>query len=216
MTINKILNIFKEIVENGEDLHSALHDDYCAYKTLEKKLSMKELDKICLADGASKIVIVFLEEDFVLKWTSSTRYDEATREYKIYQEAVKTGIEFIFPKTEFCAEIGGIKFYKQAKIQSSVSDLSYEKKEKYRKRTRNVSRKMCERISDGFYVEKFGGCNRDLNELWVRMLVLTYGKRVCKLLEDFTKVHRINDLHGGNIGYYNDKPIILDFAGYFR
>lgn len=133
MTIERVLNVFREIVEDGGNLYESLHDDYCAYRNLEKKLSAKEMNEIYLADGASKIVIVFKEEDFVLKWTSSSRYDEATRECEIYQEAVKTGIEFIFPKTEFYAEIGGIKFYKQAKIQSSVSDLSYEKRKNIKK-----------------------------------------------------------------------------------
>lgn len=58
------------------------------------------------------------------------------------------------------------------------------------------------------------GYNRELDYTWAAMALVIYGKTVCKKLCNFIQENKINDLRDANIGYKNNKPIILDFSGF--
>ena len=49
---------------------------------------------------------------------------------------------------------------------------------------------------------------------WYARVLQLYGKKFLKSFEKFSQEVRLNDLHDGNIGWRNGKPIILDYAGY--
>lgn len=70
-------------------------------------------------------------------------------------------------------------------------------------------------MKKGFYITD-SDYNRELDSLWSRMVISIYGKKMCKSLCDFIRENKINDLHCHNLGYKNNKPIILDFSGYYR
>ena len=57
---------------------------------------------------------------------------------------------------------------------------------------------------------------RNLDPLWAKMALVIYGKKLCKTLCEFIIENKINDLHESNIGYKNNRPIILDFSGFDR
>ena len=174
--------------------------------------------KDCLVtDGASKICIVLKEADFVIKWSTCFNYDdgfnEAYDEVLIYQRAVKAGLEMFFPKTEVFCTYNGVIFVIQEKIDFSTQDVPASKENRYSHKTRTVSPAIIEKRDNCFYQMRRG---RELNPLWASMAIILYGKRKCKALCRFIIENDINDLHGSNIGYLKDKPIILDFSGYHR
>ena len=39
-------------------------------------------------------------------------------------------------------------------------------------------------------------------------------KRTVKKLFAFINEYQIEDLHSDNLGYYKDKPVIIDYAGF--
>ena len=60
------------------------------------------------------------------------------------------------------------------------------------------------------------GFNRRLSREWAKLAISLYGKKTCKSLCDFIVEYGINDLHEENLGFKNNKPVILDFSGYYR
>ena len=168
--------------------------------------------------GASKLCLVFKKEDFVIKWTRRDPWesfnDEAMKECEIYQKAKEQGLEMFFPSTKFFGEINDIKFIIQEKIDYSCEKCPYDTKLKYRKISKTATKKIIDKMRNGFKINK--GHDRDLDELWASMVITLYGKKVCKKLCTFIKENEINDLHTSNLGYKNNHPIILDFSGYYR
>ena len=170
-----------------------------------------------VADGASKMCIIIKKADFALKWSTGHDYesdfDEAYDEVLIYQRAVKAGLEMFFPKTQIFCTYNGINFIVQEKVDFSTYTIPASKENRYAHKTRTVSPAVIEKMGNCFYQMRRG---RELNSLWASMAIVLYGKRKCKALCKFIIENSINDLHGSNIGYLKDKPIILDFSGYHR
>lgn len=49
------------------------------------------------------------------------------------------------------------------------------------------------------------------NKVWLQKIVQYYGEEFLILLKDFIDEKCIGDLHDGNIGYLNDRPVIIDY-----
>lgn len=171
--------------------------------------------KVFSTEGASKLCLVFKDEDFVIKWSNDDRYDESMKEAELYQKAKEKNLEKFFPETEIFAEINGITFIRQEKISFSCSNLPVHKRRKYHDMTKTGSDKVVSKMAHEFKAAA-PRYRRNLDNLWAKMALVLYGKKACKALCDFIVENHINDLHEDNIGYKNDRPIILDFAGYHR
>lgn len=52
------------------------------------------------------------------------------------------------------------------------------------------------------------------NAIWLTQVMFHYGENVFNELCSFIQKEKIDDLHGGNIGYYQGKPVIFDYSGY--
>lgn len=177
------------------------------------------VSEITVKEGASKKCLVFQNENFVIKWASEDvdpENDEGIKEAEIYQDAKEKHLEQFFPKTELLAEINGVIFVKQEKIDFSCSCTPFFKSRKYDRIARTVSDHIFDKMAS--QIRKAGNTNysRELDYTWGRMVISLYGKKVAKALCDFIIDHEINDLHGGNLGYKNNKPVLLDFSGYDR
>lgn len=176
----------------------------------------KPIGRIEVADGASKICLIFKDFPFVIKWNTYD-YGEAMEEVSIYKDAVAKGLAFFFPKTEFFYEHNGVSFVIQEKIDYSVVDTR--SKQEYVKAIRRITKTPTNKIYNKMQAEfnKAGtGMHRKLDENWAKMVISLYGKKATKSLCQFVVNHGINDLHASNIGYKNFRPIILDFSGYHR
>lgn len=170
--------------------------------------------------GASKMVLLFPGDDFVVKYSSDRDgdkgdCDEAMDEWTLYTLACEEGLGHLFPTTEYLFTINGINFVAQQKIDFSAYNAPVAKERAYHKIARTVSRKHLERATEelGKGSERY---RREVNSLWAGMIISLYGKEVCKRLCAFIQTHGINDLHEENVGYLHDRPVILDFSGYSR
>lgn len=165
---------------------------------------------IAQANGASKYVIVFNNKEYVLKWSDD---DSVLMESVIYQKAVDRGISFLFPETILLGEFHGIYYSVQQKIDYSASHIPARDRSKYAKMTKTVTDDIFRKMENGFQVPNCD-YNRDLHRTWAKVFISLYGKALAKKLCAFIQENRINDLHSGNIGFCNHKPILLDFCGY--
>lgn len=171
--------------------------------------------------GSSKCCIVFKDKKFVIKWTcdrngADSDKDEALDEVRIYEHAKAQGLEMFFPKTEVFAEINGVFFIRQEMVDISCSDLPSITERKYAKQSRTASEKIMNKVQAAFDEVRHGRYCRTLNQTWVSMALVLYGKNIVKKFCEFAQKEGINDLHDGNIGYKNNRPILLDFSGFER
>lgn len=176
-------------------------------------ISKKNIEGVTCHSGASKCCLVFDNLDFVIKWSPSSG-EEAFAEVITYEKAKEKNLAFLFPKTNVFAIVNGIKFIAQEKIDFSCSDTPRHLRKKYEKQSRTVRNKIYHKMEMGFQLGT--SCDRDLNGLWASMVISLYGKKVAKALCNFIRENKINDLHDNNLGYKNNRPIILDFSGFHR
>ena len=169
---------------------------------------------IKVAAGASKICLIFPNTSFVVKW-STYGYEEAMREVEVYQKAVDAHLEKFFPKTTFLVKLNDVNFVMQEKIDVAVNDLDFRTRQRFQKISKTALDKIVYKMERQFK-RATRYCKRDLDPVWAKMALVLYGKRTCKALCDFIIENKINDLHESNIGYKNNRPIILDFSGYNR
>ena len=192
---------------------SPCDDSYTAYqKLVEYDRTLSEFVKV--SDGASKICFIFTEKPFVVKW-STDNYGEAMKEVEVYQKAVEQNLEKFFPKTAFLVRVNSIDFVVQEKIDTAASHCGRRERNNYRRIAKTATDKIVFKIEKEF-CKAGDGYHRSLDHDWAKLAIVLYGKKACKALCDFVIENKINDLHGNNIGYKNNRPIILDFSGYYR
>ena len=199
-----IINLLKTL-----DINSR-HDAWEVSSILRKH----GYNDIEVADGASKICLIFPNTSFVVKW-SPCGYEEAMREVEVYQKAIDAHLEKFFPKTAFLVKLNDVNFVMQEKIDVTVNNLDFYARQRFQKISKTALDKIVYKMERQFK-KAARYCKRDLDPVWAKMALVLYGKRTCKALCDFIIENKINDLHEYNIGYKNNRPIILDFSGYNR
>lgn len=184
-------------------------------------INFREIDNYTVDDGASKICIVFKNLPYVIKWSMGYEDSEAMEEVQFYKDAERQHLERFFPQTQHLTTIGEIEFVIQEKVDFDAHALSYNLdyksyRTKYMKIVKTASPRIIDKVNKKTRESCHGSYARDLDRLWVAMALVLYGKKAVKVLCEFIINHNINDLHNSNIGYLNDRPIILDFSGFHR
>lgn len=206
----------KMVLELLQKLNITITDDgYEAKDYVTQKLWEMNLNRAVSSDhGASKCCMIFSKDHFVIKWS----YDggtEATDEVDIYNKALAAGLANFFPKTELFAEINGIKFVKQEMVDFSTYNIPGEKKRKYQDISKTAKTEIMQKMQTEFD-KASPDHRRAVNNIWLAMALVLYGKKVCKAFCKFAKENGINDLHGENTAFKNNRPVLLDFSGYHR
>ena len=181
--------------------------------------------------GASKVVLFPTDEetDFVVKipfshdaeYISRCEYDEdfdpnnalfvgaeepdgwdyCEAETLYYERAVEEGLEFAFLKTEL---IGRSNNFHPIYIQKKAEMLEI-REESHKKDW--VECQLASNFCTSNHLECFSG-------YWVADFLNCYGEEAYKKLHDFLADCDIWDMHSGNLGYHNGKPVIVDYGGY--
>ena len=161
------------------------------------------------ANGAFKMCLIFDKLDYVVKIPFSYDKDERTGaceiEIKLYESAKEAGLEKIFLETWFIGFLkNGCPVYGQPKISCIVSQTPKEKKKKYQRIARTVPYALSEKVRCGIY-------DRSVDEIWRNLAISLYGKKFMLAFEKWTHKTSLRDFHNENIGYLNDRPVILDY-----
>ncbi len=192
-----------EIINIINSLKVGLHD---SKKSLVRKIKRNNLEGILSMEyGMTKFCIVPTDANFVIKWSTRYETDWASREVTLYEKAEDSGLQMFFPKTEilFISD-SGITFVVQEKIDYTLWECECSDKGKRIacfKRIK-ISNQLCEEM--------------EIPSIWIKSAVALYGEHTVQKLSDFLNKHDINDLYANNVGYKNNKPIIMDFSGYYH
>lgn len=168
---------------------------------------------VSFTSGETRYAVLFEGLDYVLK---IPRYGYCNEDYcqaeiRAYESAVKYRVEkLLLPVELLHITTSGIAIYKQPRYSFSTSDGSYHKDydtyldRKHAPRRAGIIDKVRHNCYDGGRIGHY----------WIARVIQLYGKKFCRSFEAWTKENHINDLHNSNTGWLNDKPIILDYAGY--
>lgn len=173
------------------------------------------IDGVHYASGAYKKCFVFDNESYVLKFPFSFRAftkssedsdkNACEDEIVIYNKAVEAGVEKILLKTEFIGySKSGVPLYIQQKITTTMSDRNKVFDKKLTRITKTVTNDMCEKVQSGMYYH-------NASNIWVKMLIIIYGKSFAMKFEKFSRSVQLSDLHNENIGFVGANPVILDY-----
>lgn len=233
MTFDRLDYIVEEIKKSLVSFHRTQFGEYEFEDMVDVLRSTFPIDIQFSSDsGASKGVLIF--DDFVLKIPFMGYYDhgyeydpETGEEYELedcfysfecgggensdnyceteacifeeineYCDEEDCMISEFFAETKYLFEVNGLPFYIQQKCtEFCPAALSKEQ--------RNSLRSFEE--DEDIYEFPLAFLN-ELLENYGKSLVLKLHDTICKM--------GISDIHSGNVGYYNGKPIIFDYAGF--
>lgn len=165
------------------------------------KNKLEQAFGFCYESGATKGVLIIYDCDYVIKFNlpGETR-DYCGREYNNYLAAKEAGLAKYFAAVELLAEVRGITFYAQQKIEcdeDADSDIYNSLRERYESDGEDPD-------PDDLWDEV-----DDMGD-WERVELLFGNIELCRFIND----RRINDLHNGNIGLLDGCRIIHDFSGF--
>lgn len=159
--------------------------------------SHSEDDDIRLDSGATRSCVIFKKLGVVLKRDDSdfgSGYCE--RETFLYQKAKEYHVEQAFLPIEYFGRGWYIQPYADldcwpALRYDGISSRHENKFDSFVSRMQDV----------------------DINPSWLHHLYRYYGWNFFKSFFHFCKRYRVNDLHSGNVGFINKKPIVYDYSG---
>ena len=174
------------------------------------------------AEGCSKAVIFLKDADFVIKipfntsdednWLMDFRgaanavndWDYCAVEEALYKLAKIKGVEDCFLPVYEVGKVNGYPIYKQpiGDIFAAKSIMKYDDEK-------------VETTTNNFYKQHNvpAELKYRLPIEWVYDVILAYPPHLVIDLLSFIK-NNITDLHSANIGYYENNPVIIDYAGF--
>ena len=199
-------------------------------------ISIYSLDKIDFGDygievhsGLFKTCLVSASATYVIKYGTSNNKD-IERDYKIYQEAKKYGVDKIFLPLEFLYQnVHGVKFFIQPKfvdtVQSGYSSCPSEcPNQNYDcdlchfnispSHARAILKNRSSKINKKRLENAFGNFYDSVDSEWFARAAEFYGFSFIYKLNKFLYENEVSDLHEGNIGYMtNERPVLIDNGG---
>ena len=159
--------------------------------------------------GVSRACIYHKDWDFVFKFDKHpTQSAYCALESYHYAQAEGYGVQkVLLPISKFATLDNGIKIYRQTKYSYSWRKLPPQEYHKLLQAKNQLQgKKAFNKIARGMHHET--------DILWRARVTQLYGKNFMRSLQEWMEEYHINDLHIGNIGMYQGRPILLDYAGY--
>ena len=203
-----ILNDFFAQLEEEEVYLGEYSEDNCA----ERESSDKSFYKWYSAAGVSKCAIIPEEGEYVIKfdldvyegdYELSSNYADDEADISIRAKA--SGLGDIFVETKYWGTLHGKNIYLQKKVT-----FDYEKKSEASK----ASNKFIDEVIDTSEELSRKYHQAEMVSALGVALYNYYGEEKFEEILDFLRENRINDLHNGNWGYIENRPVIFDYSGF--
>ena len=157
-----------------------------------------DIENARFTNGVSRGVFIFDDSDYVVKFSLTEEYDSFINEQELYIEAEMYGVEKFFAPITYLCTIGGFRFYIQKKVKSGTRmDTDGENLSEA-----SISLLNC--CNDTSF------CQNDLFDDFYE----NYEEEELYKLINFINDYDINDIHYKNVGFLNNLPVIIDYAGY--
>ena len=183
--------------------HEPLSFDDCEY--------IAERTGAHFSHGETRWCFWFDDCDMVIKiprFDGGRDFDYCQRELHNYEKARIYRVERILLPIEYIGEYGAVSVYLQPRFTYSHDDMSAGKHNTLRKKLNNIPNRS--KVLASSLNNLYSRVDRE----WYARVLQLYGKKFLASFEKFSRDARLNDLHDGNIGWRNGRPIILDYAGY--
>lgn len=219
--INKyFIDLVKEVMDKYEQFRPAFicHSggDLEAILDFELYCDIKDNLKVIVTHGASKMVFISERDDeFSRKYVVKIPFDSWNYDY--CNEEVKTynSIEELYPDfTECFAETwkaGTIEFKSEEPVVMYDVPL-------YIMERADADEDKVEKTSYDYWIS-CGGKREwycpEGNEETFNCFKAFYGESLVDCLEDIINEMDINDLHENNVGFLKERPVFIDYSGYF-
>ena len=227
ITTTEILKIFNELDLFLDELTSDNYGDKLIEPLMEA-VDIELLPEFEVFTGASKVVLSFMDTDFVIKipfnGTLDAVYDDDTDDFCDYnfvpfygrdgdwdycnteverfQAALDEKVDECFIETVYIGSVNNYPIYVQELVDMYDSrEFTYETSNKADDLEKTSS--LCK--SNHF------NC---FHTNWLTDARKYYGEEFLIKLLKFVKDYDIRDLHGGNLGYSCGRPVIVDYASY--
>jgi hypothetical protein len=160
-------------------------------------------------EGASKKVIIFHSLGFVLKFDNC---GDSEREVDLYNAAVDLGLKDCFPETRLVCYHNDCEWTYQ---EIAHCLFEFDRKTITQKTQSIIVNEECLEIISNI-ISDIPHCSRTdcMDYRWLKLATHYFGYTFMGKLARFIQTNRINDLHRGNIGFINDRPVLIDFCGY--
>lgn len=175
--------------------------------------------------GATKLVIMPEDRDYVIKIPFTGCYDEwgdytpfygaedagfgadyCEAEQIYYSEARRAGYEKFFMKVYCVHSVERYPIYVQEKVDEFCRYTSYANQKKY------ISNESLKTVASNNLEVK-----TQLPKYWLASCLTVLNgdeERLMGFVEFLEKTGIKTDLHGGNLGYFKGRPVIVDYGGY--
>lgn len=214
----RIYNKYKEDIIKIEDaLTICDFEDLSSenfYEQIIVPFRQKYKEKVNYDTGATKGVLLFKEKGFVIKIPfqvcddsylcgvvdGDTDWDYCSQEVYRYELAEKYEVEKFFLPSEFIEYVNDeypIYIQEYAEIGESIDSIEASKEERD--------------SVENFNSKNFYKC---INLNWEAKALSIFGEDKFLKFKNFIVDNDINDLHLGNIGYKNNIPVLVDYAGF--
>lgn len=130
---------------------------------------------------------------------NGARWNYCALEASLYHDAKEAGLAQYFAREIYIGEVDNHPVYEQDK--ASILEDMPEKDYPYARREKT------EEKCDSLGIDCF--C-----PVWIEDFLDEYGVEEYRRLEKFLNEKHICDLHDGNLGYINGKPVLVDYTGY--
>lgn len=198
--LSKLLDLFADCPADDEEIESRLNNMPTYFEW---------------ANGETRYAIWYKDWDFVLK---IPRYNYCENNYceiecQHYESAKQYGVDKIcLPIELFHTNKYGVQFYKQTRYTFDSVDAFRNRHYGHYLAKRHLPKSDYTSLS--YKIRRHAYDGHRINEKWMARVLQLYGKKFCRSFEEWTYANEINDLHDGNTGWLNNKPILLDYAGY--
>lgn len=209
MTMNEI----KQILISSNIPKCGRHDRY--YEIKEVLKPYYNSNEIIHATGQEKSVVIFKNENFVLKIVS---YCLVNYEFTVYNTMKRFNFHKWFAKPFEPFYINGVMYYFQEKISRNFEYGDYSRDEL---RNFEVATSWSEQsaISDAIEQSNYQRINGFTVRPTGAFLTSMFNTHGYSYVVMFLKVCRklgINDFRNGNVGTQNGKIVCFDYSGYIR
>lgn len=169
--------------------------------------SDENLENISYFYGATKLVIVDEDNDWVLKipFCDKSR-DYCAVEAENYKKAVEAGVEESFAACYFLMEYEGAPCYIMEKVNCDSEEVESDFYEK-------SSDKLKEEMEEEEIYSYLGSL--DGSEMVEELIGFYYNSSILEKLFSFLSTNDINDVHTGNVGYRGDQLVLVDYSGFY-
>lgn len=224
-----------------DEIFKALNNHSCLYEEMEfsNECGEESYDDIYeaamesnipfeVASGASKYVIIPNDGDEVIKIPFNGQMDESyndegkyedyiffpfecagvengwdycQREVVIADAAEEEELEQCFAITRRIGLVNGYPIYAQEKAEVWSAAHDYDE---YSEEKKSTTSEKCKQLGVGCF-----------NSCWLSDFLDYFGEDIFQKFMKFIDKQNIGDLHSDNIGYIGNRPVLIDYSGYW-